>query len=530
MKKGYWLLLLIIVIAVFLRLWNLPDAPPGLYPDEAMNGNNALESLANSDWKVFYPENNGREGLFINIQSFSVSLFGNEPWALRLPSAIFGILTVLGIYFLTKELFRDKILFSRLSSVEALEQRSGLRENEILALIVAFLLATSFWHINFSRIGFRAIMAPFFLTWGTYLLLLSLSKIQSVSASWRTWRTKFLLLSFLAGAVYGLGMHSYIAYRATPLLILFIIIAYWLKNKNREVRKKILLSSLFFILASIVVFLPLGIHFLNNPADFFGRTTQVSVFASEAPLKNLTLNTLKTLGMFNFAGDYNWRHNLSGQPQLFWPVGIMFLVGVFLAVKSLMQKSKIKNQNDSLKFKSFHFPFFILISWIIVAALPVIVSNEGLPHALRAILMIPPVFILAGVGGVWIYRFLSEKTRNPQFLKVGVVLLLLIIFAEAYYSYFIRWAKNPNTAGAFAANYAEIGRELNSLPTEQPKYVIVNAGGTDVRGLPMPTQTVMFITDTFTPAKQEQKNIHYLLPNQIEKVNIPVAAFITNLY
>src|SRR3972149_2724960 len=404
MRKEYWLLFLIIGVAAFLRLWSLPDAPPGLYPDEAMNGNNALEALATGDFKVFYPENNGCEGLFINIQSFSVFLFGNEPWALRLPSTIFGILTVLGIYFLTKELFRDKILFSpkppqasghgssdserasRGQASASLGQRSGLRENEILSLIVAFLLATSFWHINFSRIGFRAIMAPVFLTWGIYLFLLCLNKIRSVSASWRIWRAKFLLpLSLLAGAIYGLGMHSYIAYRATPLLILFIIIACWLKNKNREVRKKILLSSLFFILASIIVFLPLGIHFLNNPADFFGRTTQVSVFASEAPLKNLTLNTLKTLGMFNFAGDYNWRHNLAGQPQLFWPVGIMFLVGLLISLKYLIRDIRYQ----------------MLIAWFAVAALPVVISNEGMPHALRAILMIPPVFFLAGIGGVW---------------------------------------------------------------------------------------------------------------------------------
>src|SRR3990167_7170271 len=123
MKKEYWLLIFIILIAAFLRLVNLPAAPPGLYPDEAMNGNNALEALATRDWQVFYPENNGREGLFINIQSFSIALFGNEPWALRLPSALFGILTVLGVYFLTRELFRES------------EHRSTI------ALLAAFLLA-----------------------------------------------------------------------------------------------------------------------------------------------------------------------------------------------------------------------------------------------------------------------------------------------------------------------------------------------------------------------------------------------------
>lgn len=499
MKQGHWLLLFVIILAGFLRLWDISGIPPGLYPDEAMNGNNALEALATDDWKIFYPENNGREGLFINIQSVSLALFGSEPWALRLPSAIFGILTVLGIYFLTRELFRK----SEYSSA--------------IALLAAFLLATSFWHINFSRIGFRAIMAPAFLTWGVYLLLLYLNKIAKAVSKLKI--QNLLFLPLLAGAVYGLGFHSYIAYRATPFLILFILIAYWLKDKDEVIRKKILLSIFSFLFSSIIIFLPLGIHFLNNPADFLGRTTQISVFASEEPLKHLALNTAKTLGMFNFAGDYNWRHNLAGQPQLFWPVGVMFLIGILIAVKSLMRNSKFEIQDSSLA---------ILFVWLGVAALPVVISNEGLPHALRAVIMIPPVFILAGVGGVWIYQFLSKKI-NRRLLKTGTALLLAIFIAQAYHAYFIRWAKNPNVSDAFAKNYVEIGRELDKLPLEQPKYVIVNAGGIDVRGLPMPTQTVMFITDTFTPAKQKQKNIYYLLPGQVEKTGIPESAFVVSL-
>ena len=55
-----------------------------------------------------------------------IYIFGNEPWALRGVSAIFGILTVLGVYLLTKELFP---------------------ENRKIALLAAFLIATSFWHI-----------------------------------------------------------------------------------------------------------------------------------------------------------------------------------------------------------------------------------------------------------------------------------------------------------------------------------------------------------------------------------------------
>ena len=99
------ILITIIIIASFLRLYNITELPPGLYPDEAMNGNNALETLSpNGQFKWFYSENNGREGLFMNIQALSIALFGNFPWALRIISAIFGILTVLGLYLCVKEL------------------------------------------------------------------------------------------------------------------------------------------------------------------------------------------------------------------------------------------------------------------------------------------------------------------------------------------------------------------------------------------------------------------------------------------
>ena len=59
-----------------------------------------------------------------------------------------------------------------------------------------------------------------------------------------------------------------------------------------------------------------------------------------------------------------------------------------------------------------------------------------------------------------------------------------------------------------------MGRELNALPKELPKYVIVEANGVNVRGISMPAQTVMFITDTFTSKKQKEKNIFYVLPAQ----------------
>ncbi len=577
------LLLIILIIAGFLRLYQITTIPPGLYPDEAMNGNNALEALRTGDFKVYYPENNGREGLFINIQAIFLKIFGvNEPWVLRLPSAIFGILTVLGIYFLTKELFKDKILFypKPRSPAERGEddpptgghwspacpagrERSGLRENEILALLAALLLSTSFWHINFSRIGFRAIMAPLLLVWSLYFLLLAFRKLRSGSPFLLT--TCYFLLS---GIIFGLGFYTYIAYRVMPLLILAILFYYWRKSKKegpeaeprsttswlrgRQARygaswqKKFLISTFLFLISIFIIALPIGIYYLQNPADFFGRTTEISVFSSQTPLKDLGVNILKTAAMFNFIGDWNWRHNYAGRPELFWPVGIIFLIGIVIGIKKIRGSTKheapnpkqISNSNDqnpkqfrvlNLKnlnlFRNYDLGFIILFLWLFLATLPVVVSNEGLPHALRAILMLPPAIILAAVGGVWFYEAILTKLRNiTKIQKVFLFSIFYFLFSififEAYHTYFVLWAKNPNTYGAFGADYAELGRKLNQLPRETPKYIVIEAPGVLVRGIPMPAQTVMFITDTYTPENQQIKNIRYILREQENSVPI----------
>ena len=517
MKKEYWWLVLIIIIAAYLRVANIESVPPGLYPDEAMNGNNALEALDTHDFKVFYPENNGREGLFINIQAIFISFLGNEPWVLRLPSVIFGILTVLGIYFLTKEFFcenpKSKILNPK--QIQS-SKRFGNWKLEIgnceVALLSSFLIATSFWHIDFSRIGFRAIMAPFFLTWGIYFLLLSFRQAQESKPP-----KSYILNSIFGGIFYGLGFYSYIAYRATPLIILCILAVFFIKARKERWSKHFCTAALTFIAFTILVTLPLNIYFLNNPQDFLGRTSQISIFNSATPVKDLHINITKTAGMFNIVGDWNWRHNIAGHPLLSIPVGIIFLVGLISGLRSLSPSRK----GDKLRMT-------ILFLWTMTAAAPVVISNEGLPHALRAILMAPPIMIFSAFGGLKLYEYLQKRITIKK-LNIIALILLATITIESYVNYFIVWAKNPNTAGAFNQDYAEIGRELNALPKETPKFVIINAPGVDVRGIPMPAQTVMFITNTFRNEERINKNIRYLTPAELPETIFPENAFIRYL-
>jgi 4-amino-4-deoxy-L-arabinose transferase-like glycosyltransferase len=469
----------ILIIAIFLRFYHFTSTPPGLYPDEAMDGNNAVEVAETNHFQVFYPEDNGREGLYVNIIAVFLKVWPiYEPWVILLPAAIAGVLTVWGLYLLVAELFGNGP-----------------------GLFAAFLLATSFWGIIFSRIGFRAILAPLALIFTLWLMVKAFRSANKRIA---------LLFATLAGIIYGLGFYTYIAYRVTPILFL-LFIPFFRKLPGFWKR------TALFIIVTVIVAAPLGWYFATTPGSFFGRTAEISVTSASNPVHDLAVNVVKELLMFNYHGDYNWRQNVSGAPELFLPVGILFLLGIILSLYYIIRrwrKKYITAENEKL------FPQFgvlLTFAWFVFGILPAAASDEGIPHALRSILALAPALIFAMLGGVWLYRII-KKYWNGMAAKILMIMFLVVIAGWGYYDYFVVWAQNPNVPGAFSANYVDIGREINALPASTPKYVVVNAGGVPVRGIPTPAMTTMFITHSFTDADAADANIHWLLPNETSSI------------
>jgi 4-amino-4-deoxy-L-arabinose transferase-like glycosyltransferase len=443
-----------------------------------MDGNNAVEAAETNHYQVFYVEDNGREGLYVNIIAAMEKVWPvYEPWVIRLPAAVAGVLTVWGIYLLVGELF----------GIEA-------------GLLAAFLLATSVWAIMFSRIGFRAILAPLLLAWTFYLFIKAIKQGSDTDRA----RRKAWLYSIAAGIVYGLGFYTYIAYRVTPLLFL-LFIPFFRKYPGFWKR------TAMFLITTIIVAAPIGWYFATTPGSFFGRTAQISVTNAQSPVHDLVVNVGKELLMFNIHGDYNWRQNISGAPELFWPVGLLFLLGIGLSIYFLVlhyRKKYVLAETKAL------FPVFgtwLVGAWLALGILPAAASDEGIPHALRSILALPPAIIFATLGGIWLYRIIKRYWK-PRMAHILATVFIVVVAVFGYYDYFIIWAQNPNVPGAFSANYVDIGRQMNALPKTTPKYVIVNAGGVLARGIPVPAETTMFITHSFTDADAAAANIHYLLP------------------
>ncbi len=474
-KKEAIALILILLLASFFRLWQIDSIPPGIYPDEAVNATNAVLEPG----RIFYKDNNGREGFYINLIGLSFKLFGISRFSLKAISISCGILTVFGVYLMAKELFE---------------------RSRIIPLLSAFFLAISFWPVNFSRIAFRANMVPFLLTFSFYFLFKGLKsglkeekngkKDKKDKKNWK----RFLNFAF-GGLFFGLGFHTYISFRFAVLILLPVLVGwlfvYWQKRRLKD----FLIFSSIYLFITFLVALPIGIYFLKNPGDFLSRSGSISVFSQKEPLKALVRSLAAHLAIFNIYGDANWRHNISRSPILFWPTGILFILGIFF---SLFQLLKSLRKRDWLIFLN----YFLLLSWWFVMLLPAILTYESIPHALRIIGAIPPTFIFAGLGGYLIFkraRGLIKVQLTP--FMIGFISFYLFLFFSSfvlaeYFRYFELWAKNKETEGAFAKNSVEVGNFLNSLPEETTKYVIVNQNGVLVNGVSMPAQTPMFIETT----------------------------------
>ncbi|MCU0653374.1 MAG: glycosyltransferase family 39 protein [Candidatus Pacebacteria bacterium] len=453
---------LIMLVTIFTRIYKLDTVPPGLWPDEALNGVQAIFE----PYHLFYPENNGREGLIMALDAISFKFLGISMFAFRLVPAILGILTVLGVFFVAYELFRKKNL----------------------ALLAAFFTATSFWHINFSRINFRAIMLPLILCWSFYFLLMGMRK-----KNWWPFAA--------SGMVFGIGFYTYSSFRLAPFILLAVIAVWWLASRKEKARGRFFGQASLMLLATFFTALPIGLYFLNGRMDeFYGRLGPISVFSLSSPVNAIIDSTWRHLVMFNIYGDPNWRHNFAGDPQLFLPVGIMFLIGIYLLFKNGIGFLKTRDWRGLA-------PYATLSAWFGVMLLPGILTYEGLPHALRVIGTIPACYILAALGGVFAYDRLKTKIEDKNVLAVTVVAFLLFAGIAPVYRYFGQWAQSPRTIESFSSDLVAVGNYLKANAGGYDKYVVMYGGD-------LPAKTIQFVSLT-APGNE---NTQYIWPGSVRDI------------
>ncbi|MEK7188363.1 MAG: glycosyltransferase family 39 protein, partial [Patescibacteria group bacterium] len=197
----------IIILAAILRFWRL-DSYPALNADEAAIGYNAYSLIQTGKdehgnaWPIHFQSfSDYKPGLYFYLVLPFVKVLGLNEWAVRIPGATLGVLTVLALYFLVKEL-------------EIARPERGRRGNWKLRIIASLFLAISPWHIHFSRGGWEVNSATFFITAGL-LFFVKATKKQRLS------NFAFCILNF------AFAMYAYHAARIiVPLLSLGLVIIY----------------------------------------------------------------------------------------------------------------------------------------------------------------------------------------------------------------------------------------------------------------------------------------------------------------
>ena len=442
-KLDIFAILILVLVAAFFRSYRLQELPIGLWRDEAANGLEALRVL-DGDLAIFYGT---REPMFIYLVAPSVAFLGRNPFAIRIVAALAGTATVPITYLLVKEVFRR------------IDRRA-----RVVAFLTSFWLATSYWHLNFSRLGFRGVLLPLFASLSFYFFWRGWNQLEHGGSRQRTTLAWFAI----SGFCFGLTFYTYTPSRFLPLVLLpFFGQALWRSWSPRSQGEQtsdrtapttsLAMALLVFSASCLLIFAPLGVHFVADPGSFFVRRG-VSVFgaADDQPLIALLAeNVVHQLGMFGFLADPNTRHNPAGRPAFDLFTLAFFIVGFVLSFR-----------------RSRKMPYLFCIVWFLTMLLPAILTYPELPHYLRAIGALPVAYVFPALGAEAVWGWMRARTESFKVRSACAVFLCLCLALSAvltYRDYFAPRVEEIELVKAFDPRFVEAASLMNEL--DQPGAV-----------------------------------------------------------
>ncbi len=467
MKKWHNIILGIIVcLGIILRFWQLGVVPGGLEWDEVAIGYDSYSLLhtGRDQFGTWFPItfrslDDYKPPLYNYFAIPPIAIFGLTPFAVRFPSALFGSLSIFGVYLLTKELFR-----------------SQLKEHEVtlLALLATFFMAISPWHLQFSRAAFEVNLSLTFIIFGVYAVLRAVRETKWLS---------------IASICFGLGLFSYHSSRVViPLLILSLVI---LLHKKLMIQRKKLIQPLVIFALFFIAFLPIALskeaqirftvtNFLNpafpygDEVDYKAQSAQLieqdqktgdhiwgRIFHNRRIAFINYDNVIKVAG--NWLSHYSFPflfvhadmplHHAPGFGLLYiWDMPFLILGLIFF-----------------LRFFADRFSLPILW-WLIIAPIPASITRQA-PHAVRTELLVPALHIFCALGVFVTFRYLWKNERLLG-VFVGGIVSLLLLFNIGYYLHQYYVHTPYEVADKWFANRKEIALYTDSVKNDYTKVIV----------------------------------------------------------
>ena len=418
----YFLLILIFILGVCFRFYNLSSYPAGFHQDEASLGYNGYSLMLTGK-----DDNGNRLPLYVDmfgdnrpsgyhyLTIIPIALFGLTEFATRFPGALFGSITVFAMYFLTFIIFKNKAV----------------------GLLSALLIAVSPWHIVLSRASAEAVVALFFIILGFALLIKGL----------RENRNKFIIWGAFITPLSYFFYHTPRVFVPLAFLVFSISLFSFWKKEIRPIRIKMLLVFAFLsIIAFSLVFFVRGgtgrysqVNIFNNfETNFFALQERQedglahsSIFLSRIVHNKITNDMRIFLDNYlkYFSGDFLFTRG--GLP--IWynvpRIGLVYIIelpfllfGVYMLLKS--------------KEKMYKLPLL----WLIIGPVVAGITMDDIPNVNRAIVMIPALELIVAYGFLELINLFQNN-------KLLVGLCALLFLGNIYYfghQYFVNATVHNN--------------------------------------------------------------------------------------
>lgn len=399
-RKVILTLVVLFGIAMLLRGLGTAEIPRVLSGDEASSGissvafvNGDMDNIFTVGWFSF-------PSLFYYLQSISLRIFGQTTPALRLFSAFAGALTVAAVYLLARELF-----------------------GELCGLAAGIFMAGFHFHINFSRIGLNNIWDAFWF-------------VAALGLLWKGWRSERRLYYLLAGLAIGLAQYFYVSARLLPFMFAAWIFLVGILDRPRLRRS---LSHLIFMaLVALVVFLPLGLFFIQHPDEFSAPMNRVTIFSQS--MKDSIQTGEKSFWQIMYQQLCIGLQSYTHIPLRYWyqpntpllrpfPASAFLLGLLYLAVKP---------KDDR---------FLLLGLWVFSFALTVSFSDSP-PASQRLVGVAPASAILVAFGVIETFQHLGNLWPKVQksLLWAGLLVVLLLALDDTFF-YFYEYTPSSQFGG-----------------------------------------------------------------------------------
>jgi len=412
----------VIIIAVIFRFFLLTSYPVSLQLDEINIGYNAYSILktGKDEWGEAFPLAFKSYGDFkapvnVYLTSASIFVFGLTEFAVRLPSALFGALSVPIFILLLKELGVSKRAY----------------------IFGGLWLSVLPWHVHYSRGGFEAVTSLFLTLAGVFAFYRSINTVASQKTSYT-----YFLVSVVSFALSVWAYHSNRVF--VPLLFIFLLYTH-----RRQVRKLVDTKKRLALGLAILAVLGLPFAYLMffTPA-ITTRALSTSILRDPGLIPNLHNGNYASMGELVFDNDIYliFRHwlgkylNYFDLRLWFWKglqltpselpgIGLLYLVDLPLILFGMYRTvfSKNKRLRDLAIFWFFAGPFAASLA-----------MNEQ--HPLRAMVWIPFFGIVATVG---FDSFIKSVRGNwLKIVSLGYAAALtfnIIYFGDIYLRQFPRF-------------------------------------------------------------------------------------------